>query len=417
MFNILVADSVENELNHLILLLEDYKANNPEFDRILNIIDASSYDDAINIIDNNQIDILFISSDMDKVAFKAYKKDFNTLIISASNSFERLKKWYIDHLVKPFCKEIFNLRFRSYLDILIFNKVGISSYERTLSYDLNIISNLHLFWKSHFSTKSNQNEIVHIIYSLSLSQIDRGIPSTVTVVESDTKTIFRLKTELNSTILKDLEKIERGVKFSKNENELEFVLDLTSEEVNISSKMGEYEDFALEYLSYDKLDLLNDFLTQHDLIEEENGIREFEERLAKSGEEDFKYEDFEIYIQRKKRQGEKRYSFMDETDLKVFGDIVDELETMIINNRNGVLSMDEIEFLIDHLENISQILSIYPSAKSVSQMIENISEKLLINGKSVVEHREDGLNIVGRVVELLGDWTRMLSKRESSEEV
>jgi hypothetical protein len=275
---------------------------------------------------------------------------------------------------------------------------------------------LHLFWKSHFSTKSNQNEIVHIIYSLSLSQIDRGIPSTVTVVESDTKTIFRLKTELNSTILKDLEKIERGVKFSKNENELEFVLDLTSEEVNISSKMGEYEDFALEYLSYDKLDLLNDFLTQHDLIEEENGIREFEERLAKSGEEDFKYEDFEIYIQRKKRQGEKRYSFMDETDLKVFGDIVDELETMIINNRNGVLSMDEIEFLIDHLENISQILSIYPSAKSVSQMIENISEKLLINGKSVVEHRKDGLNIVGRVVELLGDWTRMLSKRESSEE-
>ncbi len=69
MFNILVVDSIENELNHLIFLLEDYKAENNNFDKILNIIDANSEQEAIDILNKEKIHILFISSDMESSCF------------------------------------------------------------------------------------------------------------------------------------------------------------------------------------------------------------------------------------------------------------------------------------------------------------------------------------------------------------
>ena len=48
---------------------------------------------------------------------------------------------------KTFRPEIFNLKLRSYIDILIFKRIGINDFEREIIYDLNLVSNLYLFGK------------------------------------------------------------------------------------------------------------------------------------------------------------------------------------------------------------------------------------------------------------------------------
>ena len=413
MFNILVADSAEQELNHLIFLLEDYKANHPEFDRILNIIDSNNIDETLDIIEQDNIDILFISSDMDRVAFEAYKKNFEILIISVSNDSDRLKKWYIDHLKKPLCGDIFNLRLRSYLDILVFKKVGIQSYERRIQYDLNIISNLHLFWENHFTIKANQNEIIHTIYSLGLFQIDRGIASLITVVEEDHRIRFILETKTGKEFLTYLDKIERKVEYKRNVNHIEFEVILNNEEVDFNEKLGEYEDFALEYMNYDRLEILNEFLVKNDIFESQTNMDNIEKNVFSK---DVTSDNIETYINKKHRTDKKLYIFLDGLDLKIFGDLIDSFETLLINNSGDGFSIDEVEELVDLTFNISQILSIYPSSYIISSDLTELSKKLLTNAKQIEKGGIKSLKIISKMVENLSDWRRAILKRERQED-
>ena len=74
MFNILVVDSIENELNHLIFLLEDYKAENNNFDKILNIIDANSEQEAIDILNKEKFIFFLLVLIWIELLFKHIKK-------------------------------------------------------------------------------------------------------------------------------------------------------------------------------------------------------------------------------------------------------------------------------------------------------------------------------------------------------
>jgi|GEM_PF-5490808 hypothetical protein len=406
MFNILVVDSIENELNHLIFLLEDYKAQNNNFDKILNIIDANSEQEAMNILNKEKIHILFISSDMDRVAFQTYKRNRDILIISVSQDKQKLRKWYADQLQKPFRPEIFNLRLRSYIDILIFKRIGINYFEREIIYDLNLVSNLYLFWETYFATKqSNQNEIIQTIYSLALSQIDRGISSKIKVIETNQSMAFQLETDFNNEFIDDLKQIEKVCKFSYGENYIEFFLNSNS---IIDEKIEEYEDFALEYLSYDRLDLLNNFLAQHDLIEDENLIEDFKDKISVF--EQVSHEEIRSYIKTKKRQSKKSYIFMDKIDLKIFEEFLLKFKT-IVYNENYSLSINNIEIFINIFGDLSQILSIYPTAKAITKNLNDLSEQLLSQGGKILENSKETIEHLEKLFVVLQNWHSELSIR------
>jgi len=414
MFNILVADSMEYELNHIILLLEDYKANNPEFDKILNVIDTESREEAIEIIKREKIDILFISLDMDRVAFEAYKNNKKTLIVSITEDKHRLRKWYADSLNRPISQNVFNLRLRSYLDILVNRKIGIKEYEKRTIYDLSLVSNLQLFWEDYFTTRLSVNKVIHTIYGIGLVQIDRGISSTIDVVERDDSITFKLSTEMNSEVLTYLDTIKDDIEFRKYEDSVEFDINLNTDKTREFEEAGEFEDFALEYLSYDRFEILNDFLIQNEIAENEESIKELEKKLYTSNE--VQIEEIEAYIHRKKNLGKRRYIFLDNTDLKIFGDIIDSLESLLINNSGEKISIDEVGTVVDAISNIAQILTIYPPAKQIVNLLNKFETTLLSNGKKVEELGKNGVEKIGQIIELLSNWRHSLLKRENPEE-
>jgi hypothetical protein len=408
MFNVLVADSSENELNHLIFLLEDYKANNPEFDHIVNIIDADSYDKALEIVESRQIDILFISTEMDKIAFKAYKKSNRTLIISIGDDYSRLRNWYIDHIRKPLLKTLFHLKFRSYLDILFFKKVGINSFVKVTTYDLSLISNLHIFWESHFTTRSNVNEVLHIIYSLGIYQIDMGRESIIEVIETENDISFVLKTEVKYDLIQHLEKIRRGIDFVIDEHKLTF--QVFFDDSAFDELLGEYEDFALDYLNYDKLETLNSFLLEHDLKDSEDSIKMLEKEL---GTDKVTTETLKKYLGRKTHKASIHFSFMDESDLKSFGKILERFEQILVDNDGVSFSIEEFEEMIDLLTDLSRMLVIYPSTRDTALKLRELCSTILSDGRIIRENDEHFVKSVGKVVEDLDDWHRALSKRRS----
>jgi hypothetical protein len=404
MFNILVADSMENELNHLIFLLEDYKANNPEFDEIINIIDADNYDDAKEIVERENIDILFISTDMDKIAFHAYKKSNRTLIISIGESYNRLKKWYIDHIRKPILKTLFHLKFRSYLDILFFKKTGINSFIKVSTYDLSLISNLHVFWENHFTTRSNINEIIHIIYSLGIYQIDKGVESIIEVLETEKDISFIFKTEVHNDLIQHLDKIRRGFHFEMDGNHLTF--QAFFDDSSFDELLGEYEDFALEYLSYDKLEILNSFLLEHDIANEES-LKKLESKLGS----DSSMEIIRKHVDRKNHKASTKFSFMDREDLEIFGMELEKFEELLINVEDKQFSPVELSIMVDFFGNISKTLIVYPSTKDISYKLRELCDALLTNGDLIRDDKKTLFTKVNSLIEHLDDWHRALSYR------
>ncbi len=412
MINILVADSVENELNHLILLLEDYKANHYEFERILNILDTNDEQEAMEVIQQKDIDILFVSNDMGKVAFSAYKKDRETLIISVSDKPQRIRKWCIDHLIKPLSQELINLRVRSYLDIVISKKVGIRDYRKQVIYDLSIVSNIQLFWRDYFTTSSNLNGVIHLIYSLGLKQIDRGVVSTIEVIEEDKNFTFKFLTKLDKEIMDYLASLKRDVEFQQREDGLLFEVSLDEEDI-INEKAGEFEDLTLEYLSYDKLEILNDFLAQSEIAESEEKVEEFKEKITES--EHLQEHEIDSYIDHKRNLGQKRYTFLDRLDMKIFSSIVDALRKILEEEKERI-TIDEVAKIEDYISNLSKILGIYQSAKEVVIRLGKLEELLLENGKKIEDSGKIGVETIGLLVTTLENWRDKLSNRKESSE-
>ena len=412
MINILVADSVENELNHLILLLEDYKAHHYEFDKILNILDTNDEQEAMEVIQQKDIDILFVSNDMEKVAFSAYKKDRETLIISVSDKPQRIRKWCIDHLIKPLSQELINLRVRSYLDIVISRKVGIKDYHKKVIYDLSIVPNLQLFWRDYFTTSSNLNGVIHLIYSLGLKQIDRGVASTIEIIEEDKNFTFKFLTQLDKEIMDYLTSLKRDVEFQQKEDGLLFEVSLDEEDI-INEKAGELEDLALEYLSYDKLEILNDFLAQSEIAESEEKLEEFKEKITKS--EKLQEDEIDSYIDHKRNLGQKRYTFLDRLDMKIFSSIVDALRKILEGEKERI-TIDEVAKIEDYISNLSKILGIYQSAKEVVIRLGKLEELLLKNGKKIEDSGKSGVEAIGLLVTTLENWRDKLSNRKESSE-
>ncbi len=411
MFNILVVDSIENELNHLIFMLEDYKATNTDFDKILNIIDANNETDANKILQTEKIHILFVSSDFDKIAFDTYKQNRDLLIVSVSKERQRLKKWYTDQLIKPFKSEFFNLRLRSYLDILIYKRIDISDFERKIIYDLSLVSNLYLFWENYSNARrTNQHEIVQAIYSLALSQIDRGISSKITVTENNEFLAFQLETRFNPEFVFELKQIQKICNFYVNENMIEFEVNLISNE---NEKLDEYEDFALEYLNYDRLEILNNFVSEHNVIEDEALIEEFEYKISSAN--DFSREDIKNYIRRKRGQSNKRYIFMDQVDMKIFEDLLVKFKEALYNSNKNTkenISIDSLEIIVHLFADLSQILSIYPMAKAVTKGLDDMGERLLSQGRHISEIGKEAVVCLEDVFISLSLWHEHLSKRE-----
>jgi hypothetical protein len=407
LFNILVADTFEDDLNEILFLIADYKANNPEFDHVINILEANSFEKADKVIERNNIDVLYISHDLDELAFKAYKKNHKTLIISIGVAYdERLKSWYIGHFQKPYTKSIFQTNLRSYLDILFFKKSGINSFRKVYFYDFSLISNLHIFWETHFSTRTNLNETLHLIYSLAIYEIDHGRNSSLNVIETEKDITFVFNSSLNANLLRYLNSIRRHISFKLSEDN-KIILRVLFIDSEFDALLGDYETFAVDYLDYKQTHILDAFILEHDM-EDSTALDELEREL---NSDEVTAKTISKYFGHKSRKASLHYSFMSDGDLKDFGDFLQGVEAVIHNNEKDSFSAEELTEVLDHLTKLSQLLAVYNGSRDLSIKLRTFVDTVLFNQSIIRGEDKNFMKKVETLIEKFDDWHKALSER------
>ncbi|EJF07789.1 hypothetical protein ThvES_00001280 [Thiovulum sp. ES] len=409
MFNILVADSFEDDLNQILFLIEDFKAKHPEFDYVINIIEAHNIENAREELSKNKIDICYVSHDMDEIAFETYKKDKKTIIVSIGGGYEeRLKNWYVGNFQKPFKNDTFEANLRSYLDILFFKKSGISAYKKIATYDFALHSNLHLFWQNHFSTRTSLNEVIQLIYNLAIYEIDNGRSTSLNIIETDKDMTFVFNTGLSGDFLRYLNKIKRHIAFKISEDD-RLVFRVFFIDYEFDLLVRDYEDFAIDYLDYNQTHILDTFIFAHDdELEHEEIFKELEVEL---NADEVTSKTVRKYLGRKTNKANLHYSFMSSDDLITFDEILSSLHDTVKSSEGSHFSSEELFSIIDSYLKLSQLFMLYNGSKDISKRLKEFSDQVLFNEKIVRDHDENFVIAVSKVNKKFSDWYKALKER------
>jgi len=376
MHNILVADSAEHELNHIILLLEDYQASIDEECEGIKILETSDREKALDILERERVDLLFVSTDMESIAVESHKKSLDTLMVAISYNDEIMKDWFIDLIRKPVNDEMFKLKLNIYINILKERKNRLHSYRRNVLYDIDSSDNLYFFWKHHFTNKWNINRVVNSLYIITLQQLSKGIKSKIEVVEDSREFQLFLYTEISDEVESLIKNICKKMDYKIDGNRIEFIINFEDHRQQRVEEIREHESFAFDHLDTESIELLNDYLMQSNIAEEEDT------------------KDSELQI----------FDFMSETDLELFEESTSRIEILFLDYNGKSFSPKELRVIVTSLESIKSSLQNYKDTAELSERVGGLSKAVLMNMLKFQENAGTLIDDLTTLITMLGTW-------------
>jgi hypothetical protein len=394
LYNILVVDSKEFDLKNLTIMLEEYKESHNDTEKEIQIFESDTREDAFQRLREDNIDLIFIPIELESLAVQIHKEHLENqpLMVTISDDKETLiKEWFIDILFKPINIELLKLKFRFYMSVAEEKKKENHKFNRRIIYKIDSPDNLYFFWKLHFTSRWNLNRVISNLYIVVLKQLKRGKTSEIEISETENELKLFIRTEIDDFI-KDLVSNLCNNKMSSNlsDNSIEFLISFDDQKQQEVEAIRENESFALENLDPESIDLLNDYMIQSSIAEDE----------------DIKRDENDIKV----------FDFMNADDLTLFDKSISNIERLLFeyNNNEKKLDPKELRVLVVSMEGIKESLQSYRETIELSENIEALAKMILIN---MVKFQENGSEIVEdliSVITMLSTWHNSISQQGAS---
>ena len=374
-------------MNKKILIVDDSDLNNELIEHLLgsysrdkdvplNIFKANDGKQAVEICDENEIDIVFMDYMMPVMdgneATKIIKKNHPKIMIIVVSTIgdekqqkEMLLSGAEDYITKPIVASVFKSRFNNYMQ-LVHNRNHIGSDPKSInlitskvySYhmDFRILSEEELseFWEAmllrfNFQNQiENLNDLVRFLYALGMLQLHQKFQFNIIIEESVENFYFTINgAQLIGCVKIDsiVKKYLQNATYVCKGNKLTFAL----------AKQSKTEFFA---------------------------------PLERNEENGHKVKDVEITYVSDANETLQTYDILDADELNETEEFLIKIKSIVLLMENSNLELDEIEYLCNYFNSIASILSASNDTYVISNALHGLAVEIAQNANYFSENSQ-----------------------------